>query len=142
MATRPPRPDAALSARTVVWLAEHPHQREVVRSVWDELAELERAGYHRRAIDALRSVLLDHQPATRPSRCRTCRRVTWRRRLRGDSARTRGTTDAGTLVEHLMTDEAAADGRGRRVAVRGARVLPASKRDTIPPPIREEVNHG
>ena len=49
-----------------------------------------------------------------------------------DSARTRprrrpiGVTDAGTLIEHLMTGEAAPDGRERYVAVCGARVLPAS----------------
>ncbi|MGH3771570.1 MAG: hypothetical protein ACRDRW_09275 [Pseudonocardiaceae bacterium] len=65
MSTHPPRPDAALPARTVEWLAE-----------------LERVGYHTGAIDALRSVLLDHQPATRRGRCRACRRVPWGRRRR------------------------------------------------------------
>ncbi|MGH3774011.1 MAG: hypothetical protein ACRDRW_21910 [Pseudonocardiaceae bacterium] len=84
MATRPPRPDADLPARTVDWLAERTHlaTRAFVRSVWGELAELERVGYHTAAIDALRSVLLDHQPATRGGRCRTCRRVRWGRRRR------------------------------------------------------------
>jgi hypothetical protein len=48
--------------------------------VWDELAELERAGYHTGAIDALRAVLLEHQPTTRAGRCHGCRRFTWRRR--------------------------------------------------------------
>ncbi|MGH3773691.1 MAG: hypothetical protein ACRDRW_20245 [Pseudonocardiaceae bacterium] len=79
--TRPPRPDADLPTRTVEWLAErtHFHARAFVRSVWDELAELERVGYHTGAIDALRSVLLDHQPTTRRGRCRACRRVPWGR---------------------------------------------------------------
>jgi hypothetical protein len=78
---RPPRPDPALSARTVEWLAERPHQRRFVRSVWDELAELERMGCHTGAIDALRSVLLNHQPVTRAGRCRACRRFSWRHRV-------------------------------------------------------------
>ncbi|MGH3686459.1 MAG: hypothetical protein ACRDRE_14590 [Pseudonocardiaceae bacterium] len=74
MATiRPPRPDTDLPARTMEWLAKHPHQRRFVHSVWAELVELERMGYHTGAIDALRSVLLDHQPATRAGRCRACR---------------------------------------------------------------------
>lgn len=57
---------------------------------------------------------------------------TWRRHRRGASARDRwrsglaGVTDAGTLVGHLMTGGAAADERGRYVAVCGARILPAS----------------
>ncbi|MGH3831511.1 MAG: hypothetical protein ACRDRS_13885 [Pseudonocardiaceae bacterium] len=46
--------------------------------MWGELAELERAGYHTGAIDALRSVLLDHQPTTRAGRCHGCRRLRWR----------------------------------------------------------------
>ncbi|MGH3719027.1 MAG: hypothetical protein ACRDRI_09350 [Pseudonocardiaceae bacterium] len=81
MATsRPPRPDVALSTRTWEWLAEHPHKRAFVRAVWDELAELERFGCPTGPIDALRSVLLHHQPGTRASRCRACRRIAWRRR--------------------------------------------------------------
>ncbi|MGH3720016.1 MAG: hypothetical protein ACRDRI_14485 [Pseudonocardiaceae bacterium] len=79
--TRPPRPDADLPARTVDWLADQPHQRRFVRSVWDELTELERRGYHTGAIDALRSVLLDHQPVTRTGRCRGCHRVSRRHHL-------------------------------------------------------------
>ncbi|MGH3721870.1 MAG: hypothetical protein ACRDRI_24115 [Pseudonocardiaceae bacterium] len=57
---------------------------------------------------------------------------TWRRHRRGASARDRwrsrlaGVTDAGTLVGHLVTGDAAGDGRGRYVAVCGAWVLPAS----------------
>jgi len=53
-------------------------------------------------------------------------------RSQGSAARDRsrsrltGVTDAGTLVEHLVTGSATSDGRGRYVAVCGARVLPAS----------------
>jgi hypothetical protein len=204
MATRPPRPDLALSARTVAWLADQPHQREFVRSVWDGLAELERAGYHTgpstrcgpcssttsrpsvrasaapaaassggaaafpascgsrsaarccsRSPGAVATAwrppggdppVPGHprggrttQPPARPGRAapqagRHSRRgrLTWWRRGRGSAARSRpgprlaGVTDAGTLIEHLMTGQATADGRGRYVAVRLARVLPAS----------------
>ncbi len=79
--TRPPRPDAALPARTWEWLAEHPHKRAFVRSVWDQLTELERFGCPTGPIDALRSVLLDHQPVTRAGRCHACHRFTRRRRF-------------------------------------------------------------
>lgn len=61
-------------------LADHPHARKLVRSVWDKLAELERAGHHAGAIAALRLVLTHHQP-TSAGRCRTCHRWTWRRRF-------------------------------------------------------------
>ncbi|MBV8539370.1 MAG: hypothetical protein JO364_13145 [Pseudonocardiales bacterium] len=111
MATRPPRPDLALSARSVAWLAERPHQREFVRWVWDELAELERAGYHLGAIDALRSVLLDHQPATRAGRCRTCRRFTWRRR--------RFPCAVWFQVGGALLEQVAERGRHRRAPPRG-----------------------
>ncbi|MBV9012935.1 MAG: hypothetical protein JO272_12955 [Pseudonocardiales bacterium] len=69
-----------LSARTLSWLADRPHERRVVRSVWDTLTELERTGYHAGAIAALRRILTDHQP-TSAGRCRTCRRFTKRRRF-------------------------------------------------------------
>ncbi|MGH3924401.1 MAG: hypothetical protein ACRDTT_16325 [Pseudonocardiaceae bacterium] len=62
----------------MAWLADHPHARELVRSVWDELAKLERAGQHADTIAALRVVLVHHQPPTAAGRCRTCRRFTWR----------------------------------------------------------------
>lgn len=78
--TRPPRPESVLPVRTLAGLEDHPHQRWFVRAVWEQLAELERVGYHTGAIDALRSVLLDHQPATRAGRCCGCRRYTWRHR--------------------------------------------------------------
>jgi hypothetical protein len=68
-----------LSARTVAWLADHSQARKLVGSVWDTLAELERAGQHPGPIDALRRVLAHHQP-TAAGRCRTCRRWTGRRR--------------------------------------------------------------
>ena len=59
------------------------------------------------------------------------RLIGWQRR-RGDAAHARsrsrlaGVTDAGTLIEHLMTGKAAPDGRGRYIAVCGAWVLLAS----------------
>jgi hypothetical protein len=68
-----------LSARTLAWLADHPHARKLVRSVWDTLTELEQAGHYPRPIAALRRVLTTHQP-TRAGRCATCPRATWRRR--------------------------------------------------------------
>lgn len=75
------RVDAArrLSTRTVAWLADHPQARRFVSSVWDKLTELERSGQYPGAIDALRRVLIQHEP-TSAGRCRTCRRVTGRRR--------------------------------------------------------------
>jgi hypothetical protein len=76
-----PRLDVTLqlSARTVAWLADRPRARELVGSVWDKLAELERAGHHPGAIAALRFVLIHHQPPSPTGRCRSCRRFTWRR---------------------------------------------------------------
>jgi hypothetical protein len=76
-----PRVDTALhlSPRTMAWLANHPDARKLVSLVWDKLTELERSGQYPGAIDALRRVLAQHQP-TSAGRCRTCRRVTGRRR--------------------------------------------------------------
>lgn len=67
----------ALSARTVRWLAQHPHARLVVVSVWNTLDELEATGHHLQLVAALRFVLIHHQP-TAAGRCRACRRVHWR----------------------------------------------------------------
>lgn len=74
-----PTADAAphLSTRTVTWLADQPHARRLIRSVWDKLTELERAAHHPEAIAALWRVLAYHQP-TPAGRCRACRRFTWR----------------------------------------------------------------
>lgn len=66
-----------LSARALAWLADQPRARELVCSVSDRLAELERAGHDPGAIAALRSILMHHQP-TSAGRCPTCRRGTWR----------------------------------------------------------------
>lgn len=66
-------------ARTVTWLADHPHARTMVQSVWGMLTELEQAGHHPGALAALRRVLAQHQP-TSAGRCRACRRWRWRRR--------------------------------------------------------------
>ncbi|MGH4009857.1 MAG: hypothetical protein ACRDTH_17190 [Pseudonocardiaceae bacterium] len=68
-----------LSARTLNWLANDPRTRRLVRSVWDTLAELERAGQYPGAIAALRRILAHHQP-TRGGRCHTCRRWAGQRR--------------------------------------------------------------
>lgn len=75
-----PGADTTLSARTVAWLAEHPDAREVVSSVWTTLTELEQDGQHPGTLDALRFVLIHHQPPTRTGYCPTCRRHSWRRR--------------------------------------------------------------
>jgi hypothetical protein len=72
------RAGTTLSARTVTWLAEHPDAQEVVYSVWTTLTELEQAGHHRGALDALRFVLIHHQPPTHTGRCPTCPRLPWR----------------------------------------------------------------
>ncbi len=74
-----PTADATLhlSTRTLDWLARRPRDRDLVRSVWDTLTELERAGHDPGAIDALRRVLTHHQP-TSAGRCHTCRRWTSR----------------------------------------------------------------
>ncbi|MBV8540298.1 MAG: hypothetical protein JO364_19580 [Pseudonocardiales bacterium] len=72
--------DAALhlSVRTLAWLADHPHARRFARSVWEEIAELERAGHRPATITRLRRVLAEHRP-TSAGRCRACPRRRWRR---------------------------------------------------------------
>lgn len=64
--------DLQLSTETVAWLADQPHARELVRSVWERLAELERTERYPDTIAALRVILLHHQPLTAAGRCRTC----------------------------------------------------------------------
>ncbi|MGH3722029.1 MAG: hypothetical protein ACRDRI_24940 [Pseudonocardiaceae bacterium] len=82
MPTRPPRPESDLPARTVEWLEGRPPvERRFVHSVWERLAELERFESHTAPIDALRSILLDHQPTTRTGHCHGCRRLTWCHRV-------------------------------------------------------------
>lgn len=71
-------PTLQLSTQTVAWLADRPHTRRLVRSVWNKLTELERTGHDPDAVATLRFLLSDHQPPTRTGRCRTCRRHTWR----------------------------------------------------------------
>ncbi|MGH3695625.1 MAG: hypothetical protein ACRDRX_16830 [Pseudonocardiaceae bacterium] len=67
----------SLSTRTRNRLAPRPPLRLVVDSMWDTLAELERAGHHPRLLAAVRYVLLHHEPST-AGRCRAWRRVSWR----------------------------------------------------------------
>jgi hypothetical protein len=62
-----------LSAQTMAWLADQPHTRTVIRSMWSTLTEWERApDQDPGVIAALRFILIDHQPLTRTGRCRTC----------------------------------------------------------------------
>lgn len=76
-----PRVDLTLhlSARTAGWLGNHSQARKLVGSVWDMLAELERAGCPLGPIAALRRILSHHQ-STPAGRCLSCRRWRWRRR--------------------------------------------------------------
>lgn len=70
-------PSPYLSAQTRAWLVENPTARALVESVWDTLAELEKAGHHAGVISALRFALVHHEPNA-AGRCRACRRVSWR----------------------------------------------------------------
>ena len=65
-----------LSPRALNWLAQRPHALQVVNSVWNTLAELERADHHPGVVAALRFVLVHHEP-TAAGRCRACRRLSW-----------------------------------------------------------------
>ncbi|MGH3866011.1 MAG: hypothetical protein ACRDQ4_07710 [Pseudonocardiaceae bacterium] len=71
-----------LSARTLAWLADRPHTSTMIRSIWNELAELERAGNHPDVRATLRFILFEYQILTRTGRCHGCRRGrrrgTWR----------------------------------------------------------------
>ena len=62
-----------LAAPTLVWLGDRSAAGAPVRAVWTTLDELERAGDHPGVVDALRTILLDHQPIPRSGRCGACR---------------------------------------------------------------------
>ena len=68
-----------LSAHTLVWLRERSAASAPVRAVWTTLDELAHAGDHPGVVDALRAILLDHQPVPGSGRCGACRRLSWRR---------------------------------------------------------------
>lgn len=63
-----------LSTQTMAWLADQPHTRTLIRSMWSTPTEWERAGQDPGMIATLRFILIDHQPLTRTGRCRTCPR--------------------------------------------------------------------
>ncbi|MGH3522208.1 MAG: hypothetical protein ACRDU4_05120 [Mycobacterium sp.] len=73
-----PRQRGALPETTQLCLAGLPRHGDPVRSVWNRLAELERAGNDPVVVDALRAVLLPHQPP-RFGRCPACPKRWWRR---------------------------------------------------------------
>ncbi|HKR51078.1 MAG TPA: hypothetical protein VJT72_16120 [Pseudonocardiaceae bacterium] len=60
------------------FLAGLPRHGDPVGAVWNRLGELERAGNDPTLIDALRAVLLPHQPP-RYGRCPACPKRCWRR---------------------------------------------------------------
>jgi hypothetical protein len=70
---------AGQSPPELTWLADHPHVRNVVQSVWDTLNGLDESGDASGVVAALRRVLAHHQ-STPAGRCRACRRWRWRRR--------------------------------------------------------------
>lgn len=77
-----------LSARTRAWLIDRPQTRKLVRAIWDEIGELERAGNHPPDVLAtLRYLLFEHQILTRAGRCCGCRwrHGSWRRLWRRSS---------------------------------------------------------
>ncbi|MDQ2883271.1 MAG: hypothetical protein M3Y48_19400 [Actinomycetota bacterium] len=78
MTTTRPR-GAGLPETTQRFLAGLPRHGDPVRSVWNRLAELERAGNDPVVVDALRAVLLPHQPP-RFGRCPACPKRWGRRR--------------------------------------------------------------
>lgn len=64
-----------LSTRTRAWLVDRPQTRKFVRAIWEELAELERAGNHPPDVLAtLRYLLFEHQLLPHAGRCRGGRR--------------------------------------------------------------------
>ena len=119
MPTRPPRPESDLPARTVEWLDGRPHvERNFVHSVWDRLAELERFGCPTAPIDALRSILLDHQPTTRAGRCHGCRHLSWRYHLIPSSRCRRFPCLVWSQIGVELLESPAERGRHRREATR------------------------
>jgi hypothetical protein len=68
-----------LPQTTQRFLAGLPRHSDLVRRGWNRLAELERAGNDSAVIDALREVLLAHQPP-RYGRCPACLKCWGRRR--------------------------------------------------------------
>jgi hypothetical protein len=72
-----------LCARTQAWLTDRPQTRKFVRAIFDELAELERAGHPPAILTTVGYLLFEHQIRTRTGRCHGCRRARrrsgWRR---------------------------------------------------------------
>ncbi|MGH3898229.1 MAG: hypothetical protein ACRDTA_08225 [Pseudonocardiaceae bacterium] len=73
-----------LSVRTLSWLAQRPHARLVVDSVWNTLVELERADHHPRLLAAVRFVLSQAIFIYYVMTCVDVLQVTVRRDLRVD----------------------------------------------------------
>jgi hypothetical protein len=73
------QPGGDLPETTQRFLAGLPRRGDPVGAVWSRLGELERAGNDPTLIDALRAVLLPHQPP-RFGRCPACRKRWGRRR--------------------------------------------------------------
>ncbi|MGH3549825.1 MAG: hypothetical protein ACRDQU_17295, partial [Pseudonocardiaceae bacterium] len=72
------RQRGGLPETTQRFLAGLPRHGDPVGAVWSRLTELERAGNDPTLVDALRAVLLPHQPP-RYGRCPTCSKRCWRR---------------------------------------------------------------
>ncbi|MGH3841484.1 MAG: hypothetical protein ACRDS0_08600 [Pseudonocardiaceae bacterium] len=68
-----------LPETTQRFLAGLPRHGNPVGAVWGRLGELERTGNDPALVDALRAVLLPHQPP-RYGRCPACAKRWWRRR--------------------------------------------------------------
>ncbi len=66
---------------TQQFLAGLPRHGDPAGAVWSRLGELECAGNDSAVVDALRAVLLPHQPP-RFGRCPACPKRWWRRRRR------------------------------------------------------------
>jgi hypothetical protein len=73
------QPGGGLPETTQRFLAGLPRRGDPVGAVWSRLSELERAGNDPALVDALRAVLLPHQPP-RFGRCPECPKRWGRRR--------------------------------------------------------------